>query len=372
MPELHSISFIWPRLLWLLLAVPVLALMYALWVWYQSRRPSGWSGATRAASGSGAAAGVWQRTLTLSFVAIGLSLLLLALARPRAILLLPGWSDSVMLVMDSSGSMRADDIKPSRIEAAQAAALSFIDAQPPQVRVGVVSAAGAAAIVQAPTDDRDALRKAIEGLSLQRGSALGSGIVIALSALLPGAGIDVQALLNEEERPRPGSGAGGSTGAGAGMAAGAASALPRAQKKERPPPVAPGSNKATAIILLSDGQSNFGPDMIKMAELAASYGVRVFTVGMGTPQGVILKANGMSMRVRLDEAALEKVASITRADYFRATSQNELARIYGTLSKSMSLQKHQLTEISALVALFGMLWIIAASAWSIWRHGRVI
>jgi len=136
--------------------------------------------------------------------------------------------------------------------------------------------------------------------------------------------------------------------------------------------VAPGSNKATAIILLSDGQSNFGPDMIKMAELAASYGVRVFTVGMGTPQGVILKANGMSMRVRLDEAALEKVASITRADYFRATSQNELARIYGTLSKSMSLQKHQLTEISALVALFGMLWIIAASAWSIWRHGRVI
>ena len=356
MPELHSISFIWPRLLWLQLALPLLALAYFGWLWHSGRRSQVWPSQTPADQRGSR---LWRQGLTAISLAIGLALLLLAVARPRAILLLPGWTDSVMLVIDSSGSMRADDIKPSRIEAAQAAARAFIDAQPRQVRMGIVSAAGAAAVVQAPTDDRDALRQAVQGLSLQRGTALGSGIVIALSALLPGAGIDVQALLNEEARPRPAT--------GAPLPGAAASA---ADKPKRPP-VEPGSNKATAIVLLSDGQSNFGPDLLKMAELAASHGVRVYTVGMGTPEGTVLKANGMSMRVRLDEAALEKVASITRGEYFRATSEHELVRIYSALSRNITLKKHQLSEVSALVALLGLLWVTGVASLSFWRHGRV-
>lgn len=356
MPELHSISFIWPRLLWLQLALPMLALAYAGWLWHSGRRSQVWPSQMPADQRGSR---LWRQGLTGLSLAIGLALLLLAVARPRAILLLPGWTDTVMLVIDSSGSMRADDIKPSRIEAAQAAARTFIDAQPRQVRMGIVSAAGAAAVVQGPTDDRDALRQALDGLALQRGTALGSGIVIALSALLPGAGIDVQALLNEEQRPKPATG----------------TPLPdandKAKAKPKRPPVEPGSNKATAIVLLSDGQSNFGPDLLKMAELAASHGVRIYTVGMGTPEGVVLKANGMSMRVRLDEAALEKVANITQGEYFRASSHNELVRIYSALSRNISLQKHQLSEVSALVALLGLIWVTVGASLSFWRHGRV-
>lgn len=358
MPELHSLQFVWPRLLWLLLAWPSLAFVYVLWRRAQDRRPNVWRGAD---VGPGGRLPRWRASLPLACVALGLALLLLAVARPRAMVLLPGWSDRVMLVMDSSGSMRADDVKPSRIEAAQSAAHALIDALPMQVRLGVVSAAGAAALVQAPTDDREALRQAIDGLSLQRGSALGSGILIALSALLPGSGIDVQALLNDDARPKAATGA---------PLPGASVARPQSGAVSAPQ--APGSNKATAIILVSDGQSNFGPDLQRMAELAASHGVRVFTVGVGTPQGVVLKANGVSMRVRLDEVALEKVASITQGVYFRATSADELLRIYGSLSRTMSLQKHQLTEITGLVGLLGLCFISLGASLAFWRHGRVI
>ena len=96
-----------------------------------------------------------------------------------------------MLAIDSSGSMRAADILPSRIEAAQTAARAFVEALPSRVKLGVVSLAGSAAVVQGPTDSRDDLFKAIDGLALQRGSALGSGIVVALATLLPAAGLRV-------------------------------------------------------------------------------------------------------------------------------------------------------------------------------------
>ena len=352
MPELHSISFVWPRLLWLLLAVPLLAATYAGWRWYRRRHvPPVWPGAQEAE----ARIGRWRRHVPALCLLLGLALLLLAVARPRAILLLPGWNDAVMLVIDSSGSMRADDIKPSRIEAAQAAARAFIEAQPRSVRVGLVSAAATAALVQAPTDDRNALRQAVDGLSLQRGTALGSGIVIALAALLPGAGLDVQALLSGEQRPGTPATPLAAPGQGAAKA----------------PSAEPGSNKATAIVLLSDGQSNFGPDALKMAELAARHGVRIFTVGVGTPEGVVLKTQGMSVRVRLDEPMLEKIATLTRADYFRATSERDLLGIYRTLSRSLALQKHQLTEISGLVALLGLACVSLGAVISLLRHGRV-
>lgn len=353
MPELHAISFVWPRLLWLLLVLPLLALAY-VWRLRRARRLTlPWPGLPEENPTRGGRLHAWRRHAPALCMAIGLALLLLAVARPRAILLLPGWTDAVMLVIDSSGSMRADDIKPSRIEAAQAAAHAFIDAQPRQVRLGIVSAAGSAAVVQAPTDDRNALHQAVDALALQRGTALGSGIVIALAALLPGAGLDVPALI-EDPQGRPG-----------------ATAAP-GQAATRTPKVEPGSNTATAIVLLSDGQSNFGPAVIKMAELAASLGVRVFTVGVGTPEGTVLRSQGMSMRTRLDEATLEKVATLTRADYFRAASRQDLLQIYRSLSQRIALQKHQLTEISGLLALLGLLWVTAGAALSFARHGRIL
>ena len=364
MPEWHSIQFVWPRLLWLLATLPLWLGLYIAW---QAR------GVQRAWPSASMNTGVstlrFTRHAPALLVLLGLAGMLLAMARPQAILLLPSRIDTVMLAIDSSGSMRAGDVQPSRIEAAQAAAKSFVMGQPAQVKLGVVSVAGAAALVQAPTDQRDLVIQAIEQLSLQPGSALGSGMVIALHAMLPGSGLDVRGLIDGEANPPASTGTplGGPTPAPTGTASGAAPRQPISLPK-----VPPGSNSAAAIVLLSDGQSNLGPDPLKMAQVAADLGVRVYTVGVGSVQGTVLKAQGMQMRVKLDEASLKKIAEITKAEYFSADNRQDLLQIYQSLSSKIVLKKHRRTEISALCALLGMLLLSWGCAWTWWRHGRII
>lgn len=164
MPDLRSVSFLWPLVLYSALLVPVLGIAYA---YFTKRFPP----------------------IVLS---LGLCLLCIAMARPQALLLTPLREATVMLALDTSGSMRAKDLKPSRIEAAQQAALKFIESKPASLRVGLVTVAGTAALAQAPTEEKESLRRALENLPLQYGSALGSGLLISLEALLPGSGIDAQ------------------------------------------------------------------------------------------------------------------------------------------------------------------------------------
>lgn len=366
MPEWHSIQFVWPRLLWLLASLPVWLGLYIAW----QRR--GVQRAWPSASINTSMANLrFTRHAPALLVLLGLAGMLVAIARPQAILLLPSRIDTVMLAIDSSGSMRATDVQPSRIEAAQAAAKSFVLGQAGQVKLGVVSVAGAASLVQAPTDQRDRVIQAIDQLSLQPGSALGSGIVIALHAMLPGSGLDVRGLIEGEASPKTAGGAplGGAIPSPA-ENAGTPGTAPN--KPVSLPKVPPGSNSAAAIVLLSDGQSNVGPDALKMAQVAADLGVRVYTVGVGTAQGTVLKAQGMQMRVKLDEATLKKIAEITHAEYFSADNRQDLLQIYESLSSKIVLKKHRRTEISALCALLGMLLVSWGCAWAWWRHGRII
>ena len=364
MPEWHSIQFVWPRLLWLLASLPLWLGLYIAWQRRGVQRA--WPSASMNAGASNIR---FTRHAPAMLVLLGLAGLLVAIARPQAILLLPSRIDTVMLAIDSSGSMRATDVQPSRIEAAQAAAKSFVMGQPAQVKLGVVSVAGAAALVQAPTEQRDLVLQAIDQLSLQPGSALGSGMVIALHAMLPGSGLDVRGLIDGETTPPASTGTplGGPTPAPTGPASGAAPRQPISLPK-----VPPGSNSAAAIVLLSDGQGNAGPDPLKMAQVAADLGVRVYTVGVGTAQGTVLKAQGMQMRVKLDEASLKKIAEITKAEYFSADNRQDLLQIYQSLSSKIVLKKHRRTEISALCALLGMLLVSWGCAWAWWRHGRII
>ena len=333
--SLNSVTLLWPKLLWVFAALPFLLAGYA-WACRRQR----WSG-------HGCAL----------LALCGLSLVMFSLTRPRAVLLLPGRLDTVMLVIDASGSMRATDVLPSRIEAAQAALRTFIAEQPSQVKVGIATVASTAAIAQAPTTSRDELNQAIESLPLQTGSALGSGILIALAQLLPGSGINDEKILSESERPAP---------KDSGKALGADGKTPNQVKLE------PGANKALAIVLISDGQSNMGPDILKMAQLAADHGVRVYTVGVGTTEGIVLKAQGLSMRVKLDETALKKVAEITLADYYRATNSADLKKVYQALATTIRLEKHQSTEITALFLAIGMLLITGAGLISLKRDGRIL
>lgn len=344
MPDLHSVTFVWPRLLWLLACLPICIWLYMGWRRRTAHPPLLLHRAQSPHSRPG-----WPALLLL----LGLALLLLAVARPRAIVLLPTRIDTVMLAIDSSGSMRASDIAPSRIEAAQAAARRFVQAQPAQVKLGVVSMAGSAALIQAPTLQRDDLLQAIDSLSLQPGSALGSGIVIALDAMLPASGLDVRKLI--EEAP----------------AADTGKPLP-AFGENTPRKADPGSNTAAAVVLISDGQGNAGPDPLKMAQVAADLGVRVYTVGVGTAQGAILKAQGMQVRVKLDEDTLKKIAEITHAEYFQAENEKALLKVYDDLSARIVLRRHRQTEMSAVCAALGMLLVLCGGFWNLSRHGRVI
>ena len=136
--------------------------------------------------------------------------------------------------------------------------------------------------------------------------------------------------------------------------------------------MAPGENTSVAIVLLSDGQSNVGPDPQKAAELAAKYGVRIYTVGMGTPEGVIVKVDGWSMRTRLDEDALQKIASTTHGEYFRAANAGDLKKIYRTLGSKLAFEKQRPTEVTAVFAGVGALLATVAALLSMLWFNRIL
>jgi len=256
----------------------------------------------------------------------------------------------VILALDMSGSMKATDLAPTRMAAAREAAAAFVAEQPDYVKVGVVGIAAAAAVVQSPTTKREDILAALERLEPQRGTALGSGLVISLDTALPTAQIDVDGFINPR-RDRP-----------------------TALKPQEPEDasLAPGENTAVAIVLLSDGQSNVGPDPQKAAELAAKYGVRVYTVGMGTTEGVVVKVDGWSMRTRLDEDALQKIASTTHGEYFRAANAGELKKVYRTLGSKIAFEKQRPTEVTAVFAGVGALLATVAALLSLLWFNRIL
>ncbi len=354
MPTLNSFSFIWPSMLWMLSLVPLMVSLYFLLALHHRKKSS----LTSAFQVHRTQSSAWLKYGLAMIFLLGLILFIISFARPRAVLMLPTRMESVMLAIDTSGSMGAQDISPSRIAATQSAVTQFIAAQPPHVKIGIVTIASTAALSHPPTADRDSLRNIVERLPLQTGSALGSGILIALTELIPGTGIDVQKILIDADRPSPPTDTG--------------RPLDMTRRPNAAARVAPGSNKSFAIVLLSDGQSNIGPDPIKMAQLAADFGVRIHTVGIGTPEGTVLKAQGVSMRVKLDESTLKKISDITLGDYYRASSAIDLQKIYASLSPSIRIQKYQATEVTALFIGLGLMLILGAVLVSLYRTGRVL
>ncbi|HYM47613.1 MAG TPA: VWA domain-containing protein [Burkholderiaceae bacterium] len=349
MLDTGSLTFLWPSMLWLLLAVPLAAALY--WVLAARRSKSSVQYASLETVGGHTTktASSMRRMMPLLLWTLALTALILAIARPQAALTLPARLDAIVLALDMSNSMRATDVKPNRLSAARDAAKTFIEAQPRNVRIGVVAVAASAAVVQSPTNNREDIVASIDRLETQRGTALGSGLIIALDAVLPTARIDVEEFIN----PRAG------------------------EKKirrtdEMPARVAKGDNKQVAIVLLSDGQSNVGPDPVKAAEIASDYGVRIYTVGIGTTEGTTVSAEGWNMRVRLDEEALKKIAAVTDAEYFQASDAATLKKIYQALSTKLSFERQQPTEITAVVAGIGAALAMFAAFLSMWWYSRIL
>ncbi|MBC7732735.1 MAG: VWA domain-containing protein [Bacteriovorax sp.] len=340
-------TFIWPEMLWGLLAVP---LLIGLYVWLLRRRKKT---ALRFASLSLVKEAMgkrlaWRRHLPPALLLVAVTALLVAAGRPAAVISLPSAEKTIVLAMDVSGSMRATDVLPARFTAAKDAAKAFVAELPRTVRIAVVQFAGTAAVVQAPTLSRDDVVAAIDRFQLQRGTAIGSGIVLSLATLFPDAGIDLSQITGQRDMPP----------------------APGDKPKAEFMPVAPGSYGSAAIILLTDGQRTTGPDPVEAAKMAADRGVRVYTVGVGTKEGETIGFEGWSMRVRLDEETLKNIANMTRADYFYAGTAADLKKVYQGLSTRLIVEKKE-TEISALFAAFGALLVVLAAGLSVWWFGRV-
>ena len=341
-------TFLWPEMLALLLVVP--ALVGAYFFLLRRKRQA----ALRYASLSIVKEAMsstqrFRRHIPPLLLLAALIILILATARPAAIITLPSQQRTIILAMDVSGSMRATDVQPNRISAAQAAAKTFVSEQPSNVRIGVVAFAGTASVVQMPTHNREDIFAAIDRFQLQRATAIGSGIIVSLATIFPDAGIDVSSLIYGRNSSR-------------------GTPLDQAGKTEKPPfkPVPPGSYTSAAIILLTDGQRTTGPDSLEAARMAADRGVRVFTVGFGTKRGENIGFEGWSMRVRLDEDTLKAIAKMTHGEYFYAGSATDLKKVYDSLNARLVMEKKDM-EISALFsAVAGVIALVSAFLSLLW------
>ncbi|HUG79054.1 MAG TPA: VWA domain-containing protein [Burkholderiales bacterium] len=340
-------SFQWPEMLWLALALPALVAVYLAVLRRKKKLALRYANLTLVKEAMSARQTMRRHIPPLLLLA-ALAVMILAIARPDAMVTLPSQHESVILAMDVSGSMRAADVEPNRLAAAQAAAKAFIADQPENVRIGIVAFAGTATVAQAPTRDREALVAAIDRFQLQRATAIGSAIIVSLATIFPDAGLDVASFTYGPEAARRGQ-------------------KPAADFK----PVPPGSYGSAVIILLTDGQRTMGPDSLQAARLAADRGVRIYTVGIGTAEGKIVGFEGWSMHVRLDEETLRGIADITRGEYFYAGSAPDLKKIYETLNSRFVLEKKR-TEITALFAAVATVLVIAAALLSLLWFNRIL
>ncbi len=338
-------TFLWAGNLWLVLLVPALVAAY---VWAQRRRQRY---ALRYASLSlvrealGRGPGL-RRHVPAALLLSSLFFMLVATARPQTTVTVPVQEGTVILAMDVSGSMLAEDLRPNRMEAAKAAAKAFVSKQGPGVKIGVVAFTGDAQIVQSPTNDKDLVDAAIDRLHPQRATAIGRGILASLDAIFE----------NSEGVP---------------PSVAALARLAGQNAGPTPQPLPRGVHDTSAsIVLLSDGQNNQFPAPEQIIDEATSRGIRIYTVGIGSAQGTILRIQGRSVRTRLDEEALKRIAEITDAQYFNASNAEDLRQVYENLTTQLVFRS-QKTEITALFAALGAVLLVAAAALSLLWFQRI-
>jgi Ca-activated chloride channel family protein len=270
----------------------------------------------------------------------GIAILLVSMARPQATVSIPRLEGTVILTFDISGSMAANDLQPTRMEAAKAAASQFVKNQPQSILIGVVAFSDGGVSVQPPTDNREETLATIERLVPRRGTSIANGILVALNTIVLDNG--GQSILQS------------------GPEATAQEALPQPQ----------GWYPSSVVVLLSDGENNQQPDPIAAADLAADLGVRVYTVGIGSPQGVDLEVEGFTVHTQLDEEMLRSISMITGGQYYNAGNEEDLFRIYNDLEPKLSVKSEDM-EITSLFAGLAMLVFLVGGALSLFWFGRV-
>ena len=267
----------------------------------------------------------WRRRLPAALLALAVASLAVALTRPQRSVDVPVEQASVMLVQDASGSMDATDVSPSRLAAAVDAAQAFLDEVPPATRIGLVAYSTAPYTAQAPSTDRDIVRATLESLVADGGTQTGDALYSALQAL--GRNPD-------------------------------ASAPP----KEQVPPA--------AILLLSDGKSEGGRNPDDVAAAAGRLNVPIYTVALGTPEGVVEGPLGQIIPVPPDPAQLRRIAQESGGRTFAVDDADRLEAVYESLGSQLGTTARK-REITALFSGLGLLALLAAGALSVRWRGRL-
>jgi Ca-activated chloride channel homolog len=333
-------SFLWTPALLLLLIVPVLIAAYILMQRRRKKYALRYASLSLVKEALGRGPGI-RRHIPPALFLLGLTILIVALARPVMVVTLPGQEGTVILTIDVSGSMAADDLKPNRMEAAKAAARAFVQRQPSSVQIAVVSFSDNAFMVQAPTNDQDAVIAAINRLSPQRGTAIGRGIQVSLNAISDNPSGDTAGRNSQNGQPLP-----------------------------SPTPMPKGQYAPAVMVLLTDGENNQFPDPLEVAQTASDRGVRIYTVGVGSAEGTILHIGGRSIRTRLDEDTLKQIAQATDGTYYNASNEQDLRKIYENLDTHLVL-KTEKTEITAIFTGAGILLSLVASTLSLLWFSRL-
>jgi Ca-activated chloride channel family protein len=333
-------SFIWPSLLLLLLSVPLLVLLYFFLQRRRRRFAARFGSLGLVHDAMGSDPGLRRHVPSLIFLG-GVTILLISMARPQATLNLPRVEGTVILTFDVSGSMAADDLKPTRMEAAKAAAREFVENQPPTVLIGVVAFSDGGISVQAPTDNREKTLATIERLVPRRGTSVGNGILVSLNTIAVDAGDPP--ILNTSSLTAP-------------------------QTPTTPPQ---GWYPSAVIVLLSDGENNENPDPILTADLAADLGVRIYTIGIGSVNGAILDIEGFTVLSQLNEPMLQEVSRITGGEYYNAGNEEQLRRIYNDLEPKLTIKPEEI-EMTSIFAGIAILVFLAGGALSLLWFGRVL
>lgn len=327
-------TLVWPWMLLALLLVPLLAVLY----WRLLRRQRAAAATLGALAVGGNPAGRRRHVPPALYLA-GLSFLLFGLARPELAISLPRVEGTVVLAFDVSNSMLADDLEPSRIEAAKAAARAFVEEQPGTIQIGVVAFSNGALIVQPPTNMQADILEAIGRITPQGATSLGQGIFTSLNAI-------------------------------AGKPIGEDDTLPEDVQMEDLPPIEIDDYSSAVIILLTDGENTSAPDPLDVAQLAADAGVRIYPVGIGSAEGAVLELDGFNILTQLNEPLLEDIARVTNGAYYRAGDADTLREIYQTIDLQLTIKGERMEATSVLAGIGAFLFLIAGGLSMVW-FGRV-
>lgn len=335
-------SFIWPPVLLLLLAIPV-----GVWA-YRSRERRraeraaqfGWGAAAGETAPATARRARWTRRVPAVCTVAGITILVLSLARPESVIGVPRLEGTVLLAFDVSGSMAATDVAPTRIEAAKIAALAFVDKAPSSVRIGVVVFSDTGFSTQVPTSDRVAVLAAIQRLEPERGTSLGGGILESLAAI-DAADDSTDYYTN-----------------------------PSASSRPDPTPVPAGVYVPAIIVLLTDGENTVQSDPLAAAQEARDRGVRIDTVGIGSPAGTTIEVEGFLVHTQLDAAALQAIADRTDGTYHAAEDLDDLSAIYDEVGSRLVVRTEPF-ELTPLLAAVGFALLLVGGLFSLRWFGRM-